>query len=247
MGQPVPSGNDADEWKVWLFENAASGTGYLADQIAAAMGKAAGDSRPMPSKRGTDATSLKTNSWPRITDRITTKVSPWVDLVAREVEFSPNAEREVYHAVMTPDYVVILALTPDGRIPLVRQYRPAVEDFTLEFPAGIIDAGEDAATTARRELLEETGFPAKRVYPLGVNKTDAGRLSNRVHSYLIETAAQVPDFKPEEGLTTSLVTSSELLELVLRGEFDAQTDLGTVLLAVIHGRLKLPNSRRPAI
>jgi 8-oxo-dGTP pyrophosphatase MutT (NUDIX family) len=142
---------------------------------------------------------------------------------------------------MTSDYVVVLAVTPDGRIPLVRQYRPAVEDFTLEFPAGIIDAGEDAATTARRELLEETGFPTRTVHPLGVNKTDAGRLSNRVHSYFIETAAQVLDFKPEEGVMTCLVTQSELLDLVLRGEFDAQTDLGTLLLAIVRGHLKLPN------
>ena len=180
-------------------------------------------------------------SFPRITSRTTTKISPWVALVAREVEFSPGAGREIYHSVMTFDYVVVLAVTPDGRVPLVRQYRPAVEDFTLEFPAGIIDAGEDAATTACRELLEETGFPTRKVYPLGVNKTDAGRLSNRVHSYLIETAAQIPDFKPEEGVITRLVTPSELVDLVLRGEFDAQTDLGTLLLAIIHGYLKLPS------
>jgi 8-oxo-dGTP pyrophosphatase MutT (NUDIX family) len=142
---------------------------------------------------------------------------------------------------MTFDYVVVLAVTPDGRIPLVRQYRPAVEDFTLEFPAGIIDAGEDAATTACRELLEETGLPTRKVHPLGVNKTDAGRLSNRVHSYFIEAETRVPDFRPEEGVMTQLVTPSELLDLVLSGSFDAQTDLGTLLLAIIHGYLKLPS------
>jgi 8-oxo-dGTP pyrophosphatase MutT (NUDIX family) len=160
--------------------------------------------------------------------------------MAREVEFAPGAESQIYHSVGTFDYVVVLAVTPDGRIPLVRQYRPAVEDFTLELPAGIIDAGEDAAGTARRELLEETGFPTKTIHPLGVNKTDAGRLSNRVHSYFIETETQMPDFRPEEGVKTHLVKPSELIELILNGEFDAQTDLGTLLLAVIHGHLKLP-------
>jgi hypothetical protein len=89
-------------------------------------------------------------------------------------------------------------------------------------------------------LLEETGFPTRTVHPLGVNKTDAGRLSNRVHSYFIETAAQVPDFKPEEGIMTRLVTPSELVDLVLRGELDAQANLGTLLQAIIRGRLKLP-------
>jgi ADP-ribose pyrophosphatase len=243
MSRPAPSGNDADEWRLWLVENAASGAGYLAEKIAAAMDRNAADTKPKPVGRGDEVTNLTTNAWPRITNRTTAKISPWVDLIAREVEFSLGAERQVYHSVMTSDYVVVLAVTPDGRIPLVRQYRPAVEDFTLEFPAGIIDAGEDAATTARRELLEETGFPTRTVHPLGVNKTDAGRLSNRVHSYFIETAAQVPDFKPEEDIITRLVTPSELVDLVLRGEFDAQTDLGTLLLAVIHGHLILPKSQ----
>ncbi len=241
MGRPVPSGNDVDEWKVWLFENAASGAGYLADQIVAAMEQNAVGSRSKSVERVDGITNLTTNSWPRITNRTTTKVSPWVELVAREVEFSLGAKRQIYHSVTASDYVIVLAITPDGQIPLVRQYRPAVEDFTLEFPGGMIDSGEDAATTARRELLEETGFVAKTIHRLGVNKTDAGRLSNRAHSYFIETAAQVPGFKPEQGVMTRLFTPSELIDLVLAGEFDAQTNLGTLLQAVIRGHLKLPN------
>jgi ADP-ribose pyrophosphatase len=240
VSRPLPSGNDADQWSLWLFENAAAGAGYLAQQIAAAMGKNSGDSHASPVRGGEEATSPTAVSWPRITNRTRTRISPWVDLVAREVEFRPGAGHQVYHSIGCSDYVVIIAVTPDGRIPLVRQYRPAVEDFTLEFPAGMVEAGEDPASTACRELLEETGFPARTVHPLGANKTDAGRLSNRVHSFLIETAAQVPDFKPEEGITMRMVTPSELLDLVRSGEFDAQANLGTLLLAIMRGQLQLP-------
>jgi ADP-ribose pyrophosphatase len=179
------------------------------------------------------------NSWPIIITRTATRISPWVDLIAREVEFSRSAERQVYHSLKTSDYVVVLAVTPDGRIPLVRQYRPAVENFTLELPGGIREVGEDAATTARRELLEETGFLTRAVYSLGFTKTDAARLSSHLHSYFVETAAQVPDYKPEEGVVVHLVTPSELVDLVLSREFDGQTDLGTLLLAVIRGRIEL--------
>jgi ADP-ribose pyrophosphatase len=240
MGRPVPTGNDTNEWRLWLFENAASGVGYMADKIAAAMGKGASVSKSMSDEGGDPENNLSSSaSWPRITNRTTTRISPWVTLTAREVEFAPGAESQIYHSVGTFDYVVVLAITPDGRVPLVRQYRPAVEDFTLEFPAGIIDAGEDAAGTAVRELLEETGFPSKTVHLLGVNKTDAGRLSNRVHSYFIETETQMPDFKPEEGVRTHLVTPSELVDMIVSGKFDAQTDLGTLLLAVIRGHFNL--------
>ena len=160
--------------------------------------------------------------------------------MAREVEFSPGAESETYHSIRTFDYVIVLALTRDGRIPLVRQYRPAVEDFTLEFPGGIIDTAEGAAGTAARELLEETGYPSKTVNLLGVTKNDAGRLGNRVHSYFIETEAQVPDFRPEEGVAVQLVTPPELVDMIVNGGFDAQANLGTLLLAVIRGYFKLP-------
>ena len=178
---------------------------------------------------------------PEITNRIKTEVSPWVDLVAREVEFSPGAEPQIYHSVATFDYVILLAVTPDGRIPLVRQYRPAVEDFTLEFPAGIVDRGEDPAATATRELLEETGLPAESIHLLAVNKTDAGRLSNRVHSYFVRTGPQMPDFEPEAGIAICLVTMPELVRLIRAGEFDAQANLGTLLLAMLRGHIELPD------
>jgi ADP-ribose pyrophosphatase len=189
--------------------------------------------------RGDDCAEV-TGSWPRITKRAATRLSPWVELVTREVEFSPGAEPQIYHSVATFDYVIILAVTPDGRIPLVRQYRPAVEDFTLELPGGIVDTSEDPAVTASRELLEETGLASETLHLLGTNKADAGRLSNRVHSYFIRTRPQVSDFQPEEGITIQFVTTAELVEMIGTGAFDAQANLGTVLLAVLCGCLTLP-------
>src|SRR4029077_10549187 len=67
--------------------------------------------------------------WPRIRSRRTTKVSPWMSIVAREVEFSRGEKPQIYHAVEQADYIAIVALTQGGKIPLVRQYRPALEAF----------------------------------------------------------------------------------------------------------------------
>jgi ADP-ribose pyrophosphatase len=241
MARPVPTGNDANEWRLWLLENAAFGVSCMAGKIAAAMGKGAAVSKSKSDQGGDPENNLPSSgAWPRIASRTTTRISPWVTLIAREVEFSPDAESETYHSIGTFDYVIVLALTPDGRVPLVRQYRPAVEDFTLEFPGGIIDTAEGAAGTATRELLEETGFPSKTVHLLGVTKNDAGRLGNRVHSYFIETEAQVPNFRPEEGLAIHLVAPSELVDMILSGSFDAQANLGTLLLAAVRGYFKLP-------
>ena len=77
------------------------------------------------------------SDWPKIKARRTTKISPWVEIIEREVEFTPGAVAELYHAVGQQDYIAIVARTPDGRIPIVRQYRPALEGYTWELPAGM--------------------------------------------------------------------------------------------------------------
>ena len=105
--------------------------------------------------------------WPKITSRKIIKISQWMDVMAREVEFSKGEAPQTYYAVSQLDYLAILAVTADGRIPIVHQYRPAVEAFTWELPAGLLEKGEDAAQGASRELLEETGYPAKNVRFLG--------------------------------------------------------------------------------
>ena len=76
---------------------------------------------------------------------------------------------QIYHAVEQADYISIVALTRDGKIPIVRQYRPAIEAFAWELPAGLVDPGEDPAEGCRRELLEETGLTARTIHRLGEN------------------------------------------------------------------------------
>src|SRR6266852_1014008 len=151
-----------------------------------------------------------TEEWPKIRSRRVTTVSPWMDVIAREVEFSPGAPLQTYHAVGQADYLAIVARTPDGKIPIVRQYRPALEIFTWELPAGLVDAGEQPIESCRRELMEESGYPAHAIHSLGAAAACTGRLSNRIHSFFVETGERVAIFEPEPGLSVKLVSPSEL-------------------------------------
>src|SRR4051812_3590741 len=177
--------------------------------------------------------------WPKIIRRKVTKVSPWVEIMQREVEFFPGGEAQVYHSVKTADYVMVLAKTPDGRIPLVSQYRPALEAFTLELPAGLMNENEHSFEAASRELLEEAGFPTRTAHALGVCASDSGRLSNRSHSIFIETGEQISGFLPEKGMSLSLVQPSELVALIFDSRLGVQLHLGTLLQAALHGYLSL--------
>lgn len=177
--------------------------------------------------------------WPKVKSRQTVTVSPWVDLVAREIELAPGGPSEIYHAVQQQDYLAIVARTPSGHFPIVRQYRPALKSFTWELPAGLVEPDEDPAEACRRELLEETGYPTRAIYPLGIAAPCSGRLSNRIHSFFLETGERVDEFVPEPGIAAKLVTASELVDMIRSGEFVSQLHLGALLLAELRSFIVL--------
>jgi 8-oxo-dGTP pyrophosphatase MutT (NUDIX family) len=177
--------------------------------------------------------------WPKIKSRHTTTLSPWVGIIAREVEFAAGEPTQTYHALGQQDYLAIVALTPDGRLPLVRQYRPALEAFTIELPAGLAEPGEDPATGCQRELLEETGYPTRAIHLLGTAAPCTGRLSNRTHSFFLQTEDRIDDFTPEPGLTVELATPAQLVAMIKSGEFNAQQHLGALLLAELRNFIVL--------
>ena len=179
-------------------------------------------------------------AWPKIRARRITAISPWVSIIAREVEFSRGAPRHLYHAVVQADYIAIVAVTPNGRIPIVRQYRPALETFSWELPAGLIDAGETALVCCRRELREETGFTARKVQPLARTFPCTGRLSNKIHSFFVEAGERVQNFEPEPGVFVKCVTPAQLVGLIRSGKFVSQLHIGALMLAELHGFLSLP-------
>lgn len=171
----------------------------------------------------------------RILARSETRLSPWVCIVRKEVEFVPGQEAEVYHCLSQPDYVAILAQTRSGLFPIVRQYRPAVEAYTWELPAGLLAQGEDPANGCRRELKEETGLEAETIVSLGNYYPDTGRLENRIHPFFVLASDPDPEFGCEPGLSVEFVTARSLREYVLSGRFNHQLHLGLFALVSLMG------------
>lgn len=89
--------------------------------------------------------------------------------------------------------VAIAARDGEGRLVLVRQYRHAVDEWTLELPAGRLEAGEEPLCSARRELEEETGLVAGRWTFLRTFVPAPGFCSERIHLFLAE------DLRPVQG------------------------------------------------
>ena len=166
-------------------------------------------------------------------------LSPWVTLVTRRVQFPDEAQLQEFHSLKLADYAAILAVTNQGRIPLVRQYRPAQRRFTLELPSGLLDSGEEAAEAVSRELWEETGLRAgPGVESLGCLMPDSGRLENHIFGFYVEGIENEPStgWQPEPGLENVWVSRRELQSLILDGQVDHALHVAVIGLAVAHGR-----------
>ena len=185
----------------------------------------------------------KNADWPKIVSRRATRLSPWVEIIEREVEFTRGAKPDIYHSVSQTDYVAIVARTPDGKIPIVRQYRPALENFTWELPAGMLDQDEQPIDCCRRELLEETGFPAQKVHALGTYASCTARLSNQIHTFFVETGPRSEHPAVEAGIELKLVSMDELAKLILAKEFVLQMHIGALMLAGMHGYIDFAGFR----
>jgi ADP-ribose pyrophosphatase len=163
-----------------------------------------------------------------------TKVSPYVTLVERRVEI--DGRIEAFHSLAQADYVTVLAIAADGCIPLVRQYRPALDREFLELPGGLLEAGEAPADCAVRELAEEAGFRT-RTPPrlLGQLDPDSGRLENKLWAFIAADVEPAAGWRPEAGVERVLVDRTELLATITEGRFTHALHIAIVGMALAAG------------
>jgi len=132
--------------------------------------------------------------------------------------------------------VVILALDnskskKDPWVVMERQYRHAANQYLWELPAGKIDEGEEPLAAAKRELIEETGYRAKRWRPLVEYYSSPGFLGEAMKVFLAE-GLRAGDARPEddEEIELRLVRLSDVLKMIDKGAIQDGKTLSSVLL-----------------
>jgi ADP-ribose pyrophosphatase len=151
----------------------------------------------------------------------------------------PDGRQALRDVVRHPGAVAVVALTDDGRICLVRQYRTSLARVTVEIPAGKLDPGEDPLACARRELKEETGMEASQMAFLTTIATSDGFTDELIHIYMA-TGLQFVNSAPDddEFINVDLVPLSELIDAVLDGRIeDCKTVTGALICDAVSRRL----------
>jgi len=145
---------------------------------------------------------------------------PWLTLRQDRVRLSNGTVIEDYNVLEYPDWVNVVAVTTDGKLVLVRQYRHGLRAVHYELPAGVCDAEDSGPEeTARRELLEETGYGGGVWSPLMTLSANPGTHTNRTFSYLAIGVApiQEPQLEATEELQVHLVSLDETRHILATG------------------------------
>ena len=146
----------------------------------------------------------------------------------------PNGHKAVREWIKHPGASAVIPLLPDNQIILVRQFRYAVGKVTLEVPAGKLDKiGEDPIECAKRELSEETGYTAGKIWKLTTIATTVGFSDEYIHLYAASdlTAGKIhPD--SDEFINVVKIPLTAALQMVESGKiFDAKSAVSILLLA----------------
>jgi ADP-ribose pyrophosphatase len=121
-----------------------------------------------------------------------------VRLELHHLEDPDTGRRHKREVCVHPGAVVVLPLLPDDKVLLIKTYRYAVGESLYELPAGTLEKGEEPINCAGRELIEETGYVARRLKPLGSFFTSPGILSERMYAFAAYDL-RPGDAAPEEG------------------------------------------------
>jgi 8-oxo-dGTP pyrophosphatase MutT (NUDIX family) len=143
-----------------------------------------------------------------------------------------DGEAHTFQVAVSPGGVAVLALTDDGRLVMVEQFRHGTRTLSLELPSGVVDDGEAPEEAARRELREETGFEGGEPRVLGCFELNPSWQKTAVHAVLVRGARRdgEKDEDAGEDIRVRLLPVAEVRRGVLAGEIDAAATLCALAL-----------------
>lgn len=152
----------------------------------------------------------------------------------REVHRMPDNRESGFEIIRHPGGAAALPILDDGRLLLIRQFRPAAEDYIYEIPAGRLEVGEEPAGCVERELEEEVGYRPKQLESLGYVYSSVGFCNERIFLFIATNLEQTQTaHEPDEFIEPLIVTLDEALKMISAGTItDAKTQIALLRYAI---------------
>jgi ADP-ribose pyrophosphatase len=146
----------------------------------------------------------------------------WIE--KRTIRLPNGIERE--KVIVHPSSAVAILPLNGDRCKLLRQYRYAIDQYIFEAPAGTMEPGEEPLVTARRELIEETGFTAQTIVPRGFIYTTPGFTDEKIFLFEARDLSPSKEYGKDEDEVIEVVdiATGDLIDMIQNGTIvDAKT------------------------
>jgi ADP-ribose pyrophosphatase len=154
-----------------------------------------------------------------------------VKLELHHLEDDQTQTRHIREVVVHAGAVVVMGILPDQRIILIRTRRYAVGQILVELPAGTLERNEDPINCAGRELLEETGYLAGRLRPIGNFYTSPGILSEKMYAFVAyDLEKQQQALEEGEEIELEFASLDDAIEMIRRGEIHDGKTIAALLM-----------------
>jgi 8-oxo-dGTP pyrophosphatase MutT (NUDIX family) len=156
--------------------------------------------------------------WEKL-DRASRLQTPVFDVIGQRYRHPARRTEREFVVIDAPDWVNVVALTPDEQLVLVRQFRYGIDEFSLEIPGGVMEPGEDPVAAGLRELREETGFGGGTARLIGTVRPNPAIQSNRCHFVYVEGAvnSHALEWDTDEEIQVTLAPVESVLALAHSG------------------------------
>ncbi|GAB4036032.1 NUDIX hydrolase [Spirosoma gilvum] len=156
---------------------------------------------------------------------------PWFTVRKDAIRMENGGSIPNYFIFEYPDWINVVAVTTEGQLVLIRQYRHGIGDVHYELCAGVVDPGEEPLVAAQRELLEETGFGGGTWQHLMTLSANPGTHANLTHSFLATGVElkQAQHLEKTEEITVHIVSRERAQEIIDSGEMMQSLHLAPLL------------------
>ncbi|MGO9568949.1 MAG: NUDIX hydrolase [Desulfomonilaceae bacterium] len=137
-----------------------------------------------------------------------------------------------FQVLESPDWVAVIAVTPDNQVVMVRQFRHGTGELSLEPPGGLVKKGQAPEQGAREELEEETGYQAETLEFLGWMHPMPAIFTNRFYVYLARNATPTGHLNPDETeeVETVLVPLNQIRDYIRSGRITCSVMIAALYL-----------------
>ena len=165
----------------------------------------------------------------------------WLLLRADTCELPNGQVIEPYYVLEEKEYVHICAQDEQGQVLIVEQYRYAADTVCFELPGGVAENGETLLETAKRELLEETGYVAETWTEVGQSFANPARQINQVHVFLARNLTRQAEQKLDEteDISCSFVSVPEIKRMIVETKFSQALHVASFYTALEASQLPL--------